>query len=383
MSAFSRPRLLPNEHALGWTPYAWLIFLPVLFVPPAVRPTPAIEWALLVAGAALFVASYFRAHWVSGRELRAHVALQSVLGAVFSPIDPGAYVLFTYAASAGARAERAREAVWWIVGVTATGIGVAYATHAPLYYWIGHGVFTPLIGGVSLHRAQTDRANERLRAANDEIARLAAIAERERIARDLHDVLGHTLSLIVLKSELASRLAERDPARAVREIRDVEDVSRRALTEVREAIRGYRARLADEIVHARHLLETSGISVTVDCSISSAGLDGHESAEEALALALREAVTNVARHSGARHATIRAWRDAVSDAFRFEVVDDGVGDRGSAARDGNGLRGMRERIGPLNGVLTIDATHTGTRLAVALPAHASTLMSAPLRVVRA
>ena len=384
MSAFSNARLLPKAHALGWTPYAWLIFLLVLFVPPVLGPTPTIVWALLVAGAALFAASYFRAHWVSGRELGAHVVLQTVLGAVLSPIDAGAYVLFTYAATAGARAERGRNAVWWILGVTAAGLGVAYATNAPLYYWIGHGVFTPLIGGVSLHRAQTDRANERLRVANDEIERLAAIAERERIARDLHDVLGHTLTLIVLKSELASRLAERDPARAAREIRDVEDVSRRALEEVRDAIRGYRARLDDEITRARSLLETGGIAVVVDCSVTSATLDGHEPVEEAMALALREAVTNVARHSGAAHATILVWRDMAADAFRFEVTDDGVGDRGYASSGaGNGLRGMRERIEALNGALTIEATHSGTRLAATLPTYSSTLMSAPLRVVHA
>ena len=374
-------RLLPKDHALGWTPYAWLIYLPVLFVQPVLRPTSPLVWAFHVAGALVFIGSYFRAHWVSGRQLRSHVVLETALGIAFSPINTGAYVFFTYAASAGARTERAREAVWWIVVVTAVGLCTAYATHAPLYYWIGHAVCTPLIGGVSLHRAQTDRANNCLRAANEEIQRLAAVAERERIARDLHDVLGHTLSLIVLKSELASRLAEREPTRAMREIRDVEDVSRQALKEVRKAIRGYRAGLDDELVRARHLLDAAGISAVVDWS--SEPIDLEERLEETLALALREAVTNVARHSRARRATIRLWRDAPSATFRLEVADDGLGGRGGAPREGNGLRGMRERIEALNGVLTIDATHTGTRLAVALPLRSSTRVLAPLRVMRA
>src|SRR6185437_3252448 len=206
MSASNRLRLLPRGHALGWTPYAWLAYLPLFFVQPTLEHASPVRWAACIVGASVLVASYFRAHWVSGRELRAHVVVQAALGVAFSPINLGGYVLFTFAATAAARSDRAREAVGWMLGVTTVALVTAYLTHAPPYYWIGYGAFILLMGGVCLHRTQTDRANERLRAANEEIERLAAIAERERIARDLHDVLGHTLSLIVLKSELALRL---------------------------------------------------------------------------------------------------------------------------------------------------------------------------------
>ena len=118
-----------------------------------------------------------------------------VLGVAFSPVNAGAYIFFTYSASFAARFERTSRAAWWIVGITAIGLVVAFGINAPLYFWFGHGVFTPLIGAVNLHFAQVARANEKLHAAHAEIEQLAAVAERERIARDLHDVLGHTLSL--------------------------------------------------------------------------------------------------------------------------------------------------------------------------------------------
>src|SRR5690606_2971579 len=109
----------------------------------------------------------------------------------------------------------------------------------------------PLLGAVNYHDARVARANRRLRLAQEQIEHLATVAERERIARDLHDLLGHTLSLIVLKAELTGRLAERDPTRAATEVRDIEHVARQALREVREAIRGYRASVQDEAERAR------------------------------------------------------------------------------------------------------------------------------------
>jgi len=356
---------LPRDHALAWTPYAWLIYLPVLFVQPVLRGSSALGWILLATGVAAFVVSYFRSHWVTGERLRFHIFVQAALGLAFSPFNTGAYVLFTYAASAGARAERTRDGVYWIAAITALGLLVAYGTGAPFYFWIGHGVFTPLIGAVALHRTQTDRANEQLRAAHAEIERLAMVAERERIARDLHDVPGHTLSLIVLKSELASKLAERNPERAVSEIRDVESISRQALKEVREAIRGYRARLDDELIRARRMLGLRGVEVSVDAWLAPSDLEGNSAIEETLALVLREAVTNVARHSRARHTNIRLSRDPAADDAIFTIEDDGIGiARGG---EGLGLRGMRERIDALDGRMTIESSEPGTRITVALP----------------
>ena len=193
--------------------------------------------------------------------------------------------------------------------------------------------------------------------AQEEIEHLAKVAERERIARDLHDVLGHTLSLIILKSELASKLADRDPQRARDEIRDVERISREALSEVRQAVRGYRAGLQQELDGATAMLRAAAIELTTEFE----PLPLAPGQEAILALALREAVTNVVRHSEASHCTIALRR--AGDDIRLIVSDDG---RGGGREDGVGISGMRERISALGGSVARDGSR-GTTLTVTLP----------------
>jgi two-component system sensor histidine kinase DesK len=275
-----------------------------------------------------------------------------------APWNPAAPAFFVYAASFAARTGRRRRAVAVILAVMAVAAVTGALIRPPYWYWLYAMVFTPLVGVVNLHAMQVARTNARLRIAQDEVQHLAAVAERERIARDLHDVLGHTLSLIVLKAELASKLAERDPARAAREIRDVEQVSRKALAEVREAVRGYRGSLEDEIARARSLLRAAGIHGEFAVQL----LPVDRAREEALALALREAVTNTVRHSGATRCRVRLA--SVADACTLTVEDDG---RGGIRAEGNGLRGMRERLEVLGGTVAWRCSG-GTVLTVSVPA---------------
>ncbi len=225
-----------------------------------------------------------------------------------------------------------------------------------------------VIGGGNIFFAQQRRSNCKLRAAQEENVALAALAERERIARDLHDVLGHTLSVIVLKAELAGRLLTSehasDPQRAASEIAEVERTARNALAEVREAIGGYRARgLVAEIEAARRTLDAAGVTLQCDAMPSTnTGLRANE--ETVLALVLREAVTNIVRHARATTCTLRFHME--DGQHRLTVADNG---EHPATREGNGLRGMRERVEALGGRVQLDRT-TGTRLLIALPMHA-------------
>ncbi|HSY36176.1 MAG TPA: sensor histidine kinase [Acidobacteriaceae bacterium] len=222
-----------------------------------------------------------------------------------------------------------------------------------------------VIGGGNVFFAQQRRADCKLRAALDENLALAAVAERERIARDLHDVLGHTLSVVALKAELAGRLIHRqdpsDHARAASEIADVERITRTALAEVREAIGGYRTRgLGAEIEAARLTLDAAGVKLILDsAATNAANLSVPE--EIALSLALREAVTNIVRHS---RATTCCLRFITEDNQRRLVIEDN-GEH-AISREGNGLRGMRERIESLGGHLFLERDH-GTRLLIELP----------------
>ncbi len=227
----------------------------------------------------------------------------------------------------------------------------------PVYFWSIATVVSLAVGATSIHYAELSRQGERLRLAHGEIARLAQVAERERIARDLHDLLGHTLSVIVLKSELAAKLTTRDAEAAAREIRDVERISRDALREVRQAVSGYRARVASEVDRAREALRAAGVAFEPE--VDAAPLPA--TAESVLALAIREAVTNVVRHAAARHCRLRLRLSG--SAASLVVEDDG---RGGSAAEGVGLASMRERLQALGGTLERTGT-SGTRLAITLP----------------
>jgi two-component system sensor histidine kinase DesK len=234
-------------------------------------------------------------------------------------------------------------------------------------FWAVSIVVALGVAGSNIHFAEKNRADTKLRMAQDEIEHLAKVAERERIARDLHDVLGHTLSLIIVKSTLASKLLDRsgtqgsvtfDPHRAKAEINDIERVSREAMAEIRSTLRGYTAyKINEEVQRAESTLATAGIwaeSNVVDVCMSPAQ-------ESVVALILREAVTNVVRHSHARSCKLKL--DAENGSCVLRVEDDG---RGGTHAEGNGLRGMRERIEALGGTLVRD-TASGTKLKFEFP----------------
>ncbi|NJK45937.1 MAG: sensor histidine kinase, partial [Pleurocapsa sp. SU_196_0] len=190
----------------------------------------------------------------------------------------------------------------------------------------------------------------RLRRSQLEVERVARIAERERIARDLHDLLGHTLSVIVLKSELASRLADRDPPRAATEIRDVERIARESLQEVRSAVRGYRsAGLEAEFASVRLACEAAGLKL----ELYLVPVELEWASEQAFSYVLRESVTNTIRHANAR--TLWVSLERVGNNAQLSLWDDGSG----RITENNGVRGMRERLEALGGTLQINATHKG------------------------
>jgi two-component system, NarL family, sensor histidine kinase DesK len=185
----------------------------------------------------------------------------------------------------------------------------------------------------------------KLRETRAELARMAVADERLRIARDLHDLLGHSLSLITLKVELAGRLLDADPDRAAREIADLEKVARRSLGEVRAAVTSYRQpTLAAELAAAQHMLAAAGM----DCQVHApASIALPRAADALLAWTVREGATNVVRHSGARNVTITI--SAADDEVTAEIADDGVGPSWGGAHvpgehDGSGLAGLTERV---------------------------------------
>ena len=342
---------------IGWEPYAWLVYS-VPFLVASFFATPVGIRLLLLAMYVAFLALYLGGHMVRGRNILWIVGGLDVLAAVGSIWNPGAMSFWIYGSALVPFGFAPRQAFMVLIGQVALGASVSALLHAPWWYYISSVVISALIGAMTIQARAKEAATERLRVAQEEVERLAKLAERERIARDMHDLLGHTLSVVVLKSELAQKLMSRDPAKAMQEMAEVERISRQGLAEVREAITGYRSSgLAAEIEQVRGTLTAAGIDTTIEArSVKLAPAQ-----ESALTLALREAATNVIRHAAATKCHIRFY--AQDGSALMEVQDDG---RGSDAPFGNGLSGMSERIHALGGVLMRE-TERGTRLLIRLP----------------
>jgi two-component system sensor histidine kinase DesK len=353
-------RVIFKDKDHGWSPLLWVVYLGFFFMDPVMTHASRNLWLLDLGGAAVFLVIYFGLFVLESPRAIFHVIAMVLLGLLFQPINGGACTFFIFAAAMLPFCVETQTAA--VIGLGTIGaIGAIQPIWRHDNGWVVFysSVFPVIIGAGNTFFAERNRMNRRLRKANEEIEHLAKVAERERIARDLHDVLGHTLSVITLKSELAGKLIDRDPARAGKEIREVEQISRQALTDVRDAIRGYRSQgLVAELAQAKSTLETAGLTVQCDAA-TTVKLPAVQ--ESVLSLAVREAVTNVVRHARAR--TCRMRLEQENGSCRLEIQDDGLG---SSNGEGNGLRGMRERVEMLGGTL-LRETRAGTKLTITLP----------------
>ena len=351
-------RLLPANPRVGWIPYLWLFWLIGFFAKWYFVPFEPIEFTFALLTLPVFLALYFNGFWHSGRRVFVNIAGILLIALVWTPFNPNAMGFFIYGSGFVGRASRPPRAYVWLAGIVLL-IAVEWLVFGlPIFVLLFGGALSLLIGSVAIYTDELDRRDAALKLSQAEVRRLAAVAERERIGRDLHDLLGHTLSLIAIKAELAAKLAARGDGRAAREIREVERISRGVLREIREAVTGFRRPdLAAELTNARLACEAGGISFTVDRPV----LDATPAQEAVLAMCLREAITNVVRHSGAgrcRASLVRGDR-----WIRLTVEDDG---RGGAIREGAGLAGMRERVEQAGGEMTVE-TAGGVTLMVRIP----------------
>ncbi len=319
------------------------------------------QWWLLLLAFAVFLPFFTALH--QGQRLGVRVlGLVGLLALafVYVPYNLSAFGIYIFIATAlNHIGSGARTFFRLLAGLCAFIVAQALLFHSPTWEILS-AVGACTIGGVTVFlQSQTQKADARLRMAHDEIEQLAKTAERERIARDLHDVLGHTLSLIAVKSELAARLLETDPERSALELAEIQTTARRALSEVRQTVSGYRAQgLEAEIQQAGAALAASGIAFTSRPE-RVPRLPAQQ--EASLALILREAVTNILRHSGARTCAIALTQEPAGTTL--EIRDDG---RGISGEEGNGLRGMRERVRDLGGALQL-RSESGTALRITLP----------------
>ena len=331
---------------VGWA-LPWLLFQIFPIADLVITPRPVAVQVLAAVGLIVFTVAYLdvfgrvfsRGSDPAWRSLLV-VAVLGVTLAVWLGTPWAGLMIYV---SAAVSASLPRRGVWpAVLGATAVCTAVVAADGL-----LGDVFILPVMCLLTSFALQGTRhlvsVNTELVEARDELARNAVAQERLRFARDLHDLLGHSLSLIALKSELAGRLAEIDPARARAEMADVEAAARRALAEVRDAVSGYRqVSLAQALAEARSALSAAGI--TLRSPAPGGPLPG--AVDAVLGWVVREATTNVLRHSAARVVTVQLESD--DDGVTLTVSDDGAGGDGAA---GAGLAGLAERVTALGGRL--------------------------------
>lgn len=366
-----------------WTPLTIPIFLVFFQTRPSL---PRLILTLL--GVALFLAIYLWGSLLQARQFTDMAALPkrikpltwltiaalTVFSLAFTLFAGNEWIgMFYFTSGFVGGCLPARKAVVTAIVITIPALAVGWLAGLGWLTLVQVVVFIPAIVFITRSVMWSLTTSWELHAARKEIARLAVMTERLRIARDLHDLLGHNLSLIALKSELAGRLLNVAPERAAVEVGDIEQVARTTLQEVREAVASYRQpTLASELHAAQEILGAAGIAYRLQGDERMMG-ELPPGIEGALSWAVREGVTNVIRHSRAQHCTMRVTR--ANHEVSLEILDDGIGAEQAKQHAptgglsaGNGLRGLTERVMAIGGRCETGTRGSGGfRVAVAVP----------------
>ncbi len=336
--------------------YLVFVFLPLL-MPLDLAPS---KWALTILAILLFLPVYWRSFVQKPADALRSALFIALIGFALIFVHAGGGSFIVYAMATLGFHQAPRKAL--LVGLSLQAIMLL------LFVSLGYHLFAflpllvismAMISGAIFGRREMLR-NAELHQSRDEVVRHAKNAERERISRDLHDLLGHTLSVIAMKSELARKLAPRDLAAAIGEISEVERISRDALAQVREAVTGMRTtEFSAELASARVTLMSAGVAVQIDEAALS--LTVPETYAQVLGLALREAITNVLRHAQASRVEIALKQ--TDTHWQLRVQDDGVGI--GPRPPGNGLSGMQARLSCVGGGLQLSAAQNGGTLLLA------------------
>jgi two-component system, NarL family, sensor histidine kinase DesK len=354
----------PDTGRSGFSRWAPLVFFAFILIGPIFSPDPGPgDWIFAVAVVAValpvFVVSQLRSWDVGG------AAVLMVLALATAPFDSTAIMaLPIYAASlvaGSATQETLRLRLSVITVLTLAGFFLSSIPWPFRIFLFIPVIMIWVIGSAVFHDVSRDHRAVTLRAENRRVAHLATIAERERIARDVHDIAGQALTAIVLRSQLVQKLASSDQRRATEEAGEVERIAREALASIRESVAGWhQASLLDELAVARNALGAGDIEVE---TVGDMELDLAPSVENVLALGLREAVTNVLRHAKASSVEVRLYSQ--DGGVSLAVTDDGIGPgRGT----GSGIQGMRERVIAAGGTLSFGPGATGgTQVRIDMP----------------
>ncbi|WP_347862009.1 sensor histidine kinase [Salimicrobium sp. PL1-032A] len=359
--------ILPKHTGLG--AYIWIIFcvLPFFFI---FRSSSILEIIFGVLVTFVFFLCYRLSFSSDSRMIYVFVSMEIIISLVMTFLFGYVYFALFLAYFIGSIRHRGGFISLYIVHVVTTFVATVltfFLRMDSLFPYLPF-VTIALIGVVLLpftvrYRRNQEKLEEELEDAKERISQLMITEERERIARDLHDTLGQKLSMIGLKSELAEKLAEKKPAQAREEMKDIHETARTALKEVREMVSDMRvASLEDEWFRSRQMIETAGMDFKAEGTPANQNLP--PLIEHALSMCLKEAITNVVKHSDATSCEISINHCRVETSLT--VTDNGKGFEPEDLSDGNGLRGMKERLEFVNGSIEVTKQNP-TRLVFHVP----------------
>ncbi|TDF35579.1 sensor histidine kinase [Alteromonadaceae bacterium M269] len=368
--------LLPRDLNEQFSPYVWLIYLPLFFVPVFIFSDKASDFVWTILATVAFLIAYFHSFWVKKGKVAWHTAAVVLIGTLSAFITPTASSMFIYAAGFAGRLKSMKHGFISLFAILLWVVFITWRFDFQPYFSIPTLVFSFIIGILNIYQAVLDEKKKELILSREETQRLAKVAERERIARDLHDLIGHTFSVITLKADLAGKLLDKDLEKARKEIKQLETISRDALSQVREVVSGYRTSdLLSELANAKHVLA----SMSIEFEYRFEGLGDKENIEtnlekyldaksnKELAIVLRELVTNIIRHAKADEVDAVIKRE--DGNIVLTVKDNGQG-FDNQEHKGFGLKGIEERINKLSGFVVIKSgkPHEGTLSEIGLPA---------------
>lgn len=349
--------------------YAWIIFclLPFFFI---IRASSGIEVAIGIVLFLLFFLSYIFSYKSKSGLVYMWVSFEMVINIIMTLLFGYVYfALFTAFFIGNIRSTTGFFIMYGLhIATTLSAIISGFFINIDLFLSQVHFILICLIGTVLLpfnlyNRSKRENLEGQLEVAKERISELIVFEERQRIARDLHDILGQKLSLIGLKSDLVGKLIARDPHRAEREIQDIRNTASSALKEVRELVSDMRSlKLNTELIRVKQILKAAGIKLSIKGNPSFTSIS--PLAENVLSMCMKEAVTNVVKHSNGTACELHFKQQ--SDAFMIMIKDNGIGMSATSNSSGSGIDGIRERLEFVNGNLAIEI-NSGTTLTIRVP----------------
>ena len=359
--------LSPPGQDVDYSVYVNLLFLSLFFGNLYFRPVHGIELVIVGSGLLIFLVLYFRALAAQEHELGFYIAAICLVGVGLSEINLGANVFFVYAALFSSEFNNKKKALLALLVVVLLTAFYAVITDKSSFFWVPAIFMSVTLGLLNIHRSEVLKKNSALKQSQQETKQLAKIAERERISRDLHDLLGHSLSVITLRSELASKMIDKglslDKIQA--EIKIVEALSRDTLAQVRDAVKGYNiATIQGELLQVKVATDAAKIELVASIEVGTLSTD----VESELALIIREAITNVIRHAD----TEKVWIVLKQVATQLTLT---ISDQGkiTTTKEQSGMQNMRTRINHIGGEMKIQ-NNPNTQLQFTLPMTAKTTL---------